>query len=181
MGRQCTPVSLRLDPETANRIHPNDSQRVQRALEVAILSGRPLSRLHAAGRGPALASRMHVISLDLPNRSLLHARIHARFHSMLDRGFVDEVRALRTDPRLTLDLPAMRAVGYRQVWTWLDGGTEFAAMVESALAATRQLAKRQLTWLRTQVQGESFDADALRLKENVLRHLECRIGRRSLW
>ena len=170
----------RIDPEAAARIHPNDPQRVQRALEVAILSGRPLSRLHAAGRGPALGARVHVVSLDLPDRGLLHARIHARFESMLDRGLVDEVRALRADSRLSLDLPAIRAVGYRQVWTWLDGGGEFQAMVEGALAATRRLAKRQLSWLRTQVRGERFDASAGRMKEDVLRHLEYRIGRRPL-
>ena len=170
----------RIDRQAATRIHPNDPQRVQRALEVAILSGRTLSRHHAAGRDPALGAETHVVSLDLPDRRLLHARIHARFESMLERGFVEEVRALRADPRLGLDLPAMRAVGYRQVWAWLDGGVEFETMVEGVLAATRQLAKRQLTWLRTQVQGERFDASASRVKENVLRHLECRIGPRSL-
>ena len=171
----------RIDRQAATRIHPNDAQRVQRALEVAILSGRPLSRLHATGRGPALRAEMHVVGLDLPDRDLLHARIRVRFESMLERGFVEEVRALRADPRLGLDLPATRAVGYRQIWAWLDGGVEFETMVEGVLAATRQLAKRQLTWLRTQVQGERFDASACRVKENVLRHLECRIGPRSLW
>ena len=171
----------RLDPEAAARIHPNDPQRVQRALEVAVLSGGPLSCLHAAGRAPVLGPNTNVISLDLPDRSSLHARIHARFESMLERGLIDEVRALRADARLALDLPAMRAVGYRQVWTWLDGGTAFQTMVEAALAATRQLAKRQLTWLRTQVRGAvRFDASACRAKEDILRHLERRIGRESL-
>ncbi len=170
----------RIDPQAAARIHPNDPQRVQRALEVAMLGGRALSRLHAAGRGPALRAEMHVIGLDMPDRGLLHARIRARFASMLERGLVEEVRALRADPRLSLDLPAMRAVGYRQVWAWLDGGVEFEAMVEGVLAATRQLAKRQLTWLRTQVQGDRFDASACDVKESILRHLEGRIGGRSL-
>ena len=169
----------RLDPMAASRIHPNDSQRVQRALEVAILSGRPLSRLHAEGRGPALAAKTHVISLNLPDRSMLHARIHARFESMLARGLVEEVRALRADPRLDLDLPAMRAVGYRQVWAWLDGGMAFQAMVDAARTATRRLAKRQLTWLRTQSGGVGFDASAVRVKEDVLRHLENCLGCRS--
>ena len=169
----------RLDPAAAARIHPNDPQRVQRALEVAIRSGVPLSRLHAQGRAPVPGTRMHVIALEVPERARLHARIRARFRSMLDRGLVDEVRALRADPRLSLDLPAMRAVGYRQVWTWLEGGTAFEAMVEAALAATRQLAKRQLTWLRTQVRGARFDASAPRLKEEVLRHIEAGLVRSS--
>lgn len=169
----------RLDPAAAARIHPNDPQRVQRALEVAIRSGVPLSRLHAKRRDPVPGARMRVITLEMPERALLHERIQARFRSMLDRGFVDEVRALRADPRSSLDLPAMRAVGYRQVWTWLDGGTAFEAMVDSALAATRRLAKRQLTWLRTQVRGARFDARASRLKEEVLRHIEGDLGRPS--
>ena len=126
----------RIDRQAATRIHPNDAQRVQRALEVAILSGRPLSRLHATGRDPALRAEMHVVGLDLPDRDLLHARIRVRFESMLERGFVEEVRALRADPRLGLDLPATRAVGYRQIWAWLDGGVEFETMVEGVLAAT---------------------------------------------
>ena len=170
----------RVDPEAASRIHPNDPQRVKRALEVAILSGHPLSRLQAAGRGPAPGAGAHVVSLDLPERSLLHERIRARFESMLERGFVEEVRALRADPRLSSNLPAMRAVGYRQIWTWLDDGTEHQEMVEGVLAATRQLAKRQLTWLRTQVRGVRFDASASTVKDQVLRHIESRIGRRSL-
>lgn len=169
-----------VDPAAAARIHPNDVQRIQRALEVARQSGSTLSRLHADGRGPNLSATVHTLSLAVPERGLLHARIRARFESMLARGFVEEVRGLRSDPRLSLDLPAMRAVGYRQIWSWLEGGTHFEAMVESALAATRQLAKRQLTWLRTQAHATAFDAGARCLREQVLRHLEGRLGRASL-
>ena len=170
----------RLDPAAAARIHPNDPQRVQRALEVAMRSGHPLSRLHAKGRGPAFGAKMHVVSLDLPDRAVLHARIRARFESMLARGLIEEVRALRADPRLHLGLPSMRAVGYRQIWTWLDSGTAFETMVDAALAATRQLAKRQLTWLRTQIRGPRFDAGRHDSREEVLRYIESRLACPSL-
>ena len=169
-----------VDPAAAARIHPHDPQRVQRALEVALRSGSSLSRLHAEGRRPTLSGNVHVLSLEVPDRSLLHARIHARFESMLACGFVEEVRSLRADPRLSLDLPAMRAVGYRQIWYWLDGEMAFEAMASAALTATRRLAKRQLTWLRTQVHATGFDAGAKRLREEVLRHLEGCLGRPSL-
>ena len=167
----------RLDPAAAARIHPNDPQRIQRALEVCIVSGRPLSRLHAEGRRPGSGARLHPLVLDVPDRSELHTRIRVRFAAMLERGLADEVRALRADPRLSLALPAMRAVGYRQVWQWLDGGTSFEAMSEAALTATRRLAKRQLTWLRTQVRGTRFDAGARGLKDEVLCCIEARLGR----
>ena len=169
-----------VDPAAAARIHPNDLQRVQRALEVAALAGSPLSRLHAGGRAPFLATEVHLLGLDLPDRGALHARIRTRFQSMLDRGLVEEVRTLRADPRIGRELPAMRAVGYRQVWAYLDGRMGFPAMVDAALAATRQLARRQLTWLRTQIEPVRFDAGASGLGERVLRHLESRPGFPSL-
>ena len=169
-----------VDPAAAARIHPNDLQRVQRALEVAALAGTPLSRLHAGGRVPFLAAEVHLLGLDLPDRGALHARIRTRFQSMLDRGLVEEVRALRADPRLGRELPAMRAVGYRQVWAYLDGRMGFPAMVDAALAATRQLARRQRTWLRTQIDPVRFDAGASGLGERVLRHLSSRPGFPSL-
>ena len=169
-----------VDPAAAARIHPNDPHRVQRALEVVALAGMPLSRLHASGRRSSLATETHLLSLDLPDRGVLHARIRTRFESMLARGLVEEVRALRADPRLGRDLPAMRAVGYRQVWAYLDGCTEFQTMVDAALAATRQLAKRQLTWLRTQMDPVRFDAGAPRLRERVMSYLGSRLGFPSL-
>ena len=137
-----------LDPVSAARIAPNDSQRVQRALEVHRLSGRPLSAWHTApsGRAPAL------VSLEPRRRAWLHARIDARFAAMLDAGFVAEMRTLRARGDLDPALPSMRAVGYRQAWAALDdandGTIDRAALAARATAATRQLAKRQLTWLR---------------------------------
>ena len=170
----------RLDPAAAARIHPKDPQRVQRALEVAALTGCALSEHHAKGRRCAPGAKMHVLSLDLPDRSVLHARIRTRFESMLARGLVEEVHGLRDDPRLNLAVPAMRAVGYRQIWLHLDGRMAFQPMVDAVLAATRQLAKRQLTWSRTQVDGTCFDAGAPGLEDRVLRHLENCLGRASL-
>ncbi|HSC64199.1 MAG TPA: tRNA dimethylallyltransferase, partial [Caldimonas sp.] len=123
---------------------PNDSQRIQRALEVHRLSGRPLSAWHSApdGRTPPL------IALEPNDRAWLHARIGARFAAMLDAGFVDEVRRLRERGDLHAGLPSMRAVGYRQAWSALDDG-DLSPLAARASAATRQLAKRQLTWLRS--------------------------------
>jgi len=134
-----------IDPATAARLAPNDSQRIQRALEVHQLSGRPLSAWHSApdGRTPPL------IALEPNDRAWLHARIGERFAAMLEAGFVDEVRRLRARPDLHAGLPSMRAVGYRQAWAALDSGDlDLADVAASASAATRQLAKRQLTWLR---------------------------------
>jgi tRNA dimethylallyltransferase len=143
----------RVDPDAARRIHATDPQRIQRALEVYRASGRPISdwqRAHAADRLPV---RVLKLVLAPRERSVLHARIAARFDAMLAAGFLDEVRALRALPELRThsaprDLPAIRAVGYRQAWEFLDGETGEADFRERAIAATRQLAKRQWTWLR---------------------------------
>jgi tRNA dimethylallyltransferase len=142
----------RVDPSTAARLAPNDAQRIQRALEVWQLSGRPLSshyRHHcgdAAQRG-ALES-LAIVSLEPQDRAWLHARIAQRFDGMLEHGFVDEVLALRARGDLSPQMPSMRCVGYRQAWEALDGG-DLAPLRERGIAATRQLAKRQLTWLRS--------------------------------
>jgi len=139
-----------IDPPAAARIQPGDSQRILRALEVFRLSGRPISAWQA--QGPASAARFpfRVLRLVLApsDRGLLHERIERRFHAMLAAGFLEEVRALKADPRLHPDLPAMRAVGYRQAWQHLDGAIDRAGFIEQGIAATRHLAKRQLTWLR---------------------------------
>lgn len=136
----------RLDPETAARLAPNDSQRIQRALEVCLLAGKPMSELHRAA--PTLAGvDWPLLSLEPQDRAWLHARLAQRFHAMLDAGFLDEVRRLRARGDLTPELPSMRCVGYRQAWEAIDGG-DFAALPERGIAATRQLAKRQITWLR---------------------------------
>ncbi|OZI64414.1 tRNA (adenosine(37)-N6)-dimethylallyltransferase MiaA [Bordetella genomosp. 11] len=152
----------RLDPATAARLTPNDSQRIQRALEVCIVSGRPMSELLkrasdsranapvGGSGGEADTYRYITISLEPSDRAALHARIAARFDQMLDRGLVDEVRALRARGDLHSGLPSVRCVGYRQIWSYLDGEVDLDAARANGIAATRQLAKRQLTWLRAQ-------------------------------
>jgi tRNA dimethylallyltransferase len=138
----------RVDPAAAARIHANDPQRISRALEVHRLSGVPISTWQAARAPARFPFRVLRLVLCPRDRALLHERIASRFDAMLAAGFLDEVRVLRANPRLHPDLPAMRAVGYRQAWRHLAGETDAASFREQALAATRQLAKRQLTWLR---------------------------------
>lgn len=138
----------RLDPVAAARIHANDPQRITRALEVQRLSGEPISAWQARATRTRFPFRVLKLVLCPGQRAVLHARIEARFDAMLAEGFLDEVRALREDARLHADLPAMRAVGYRQAWRHLDGEADATTFREQGIAATRQLAKRQLTWLR---------------------------------
>ncbi|MDX9768284.1 MAG: tRNA (adenosine(37)-N6)-dimethylallyltransferase MiaA, partial [Ectothiorhodospiraceae bacterium] len=137
-----------VDPEAAARIHPNDPQRLQRALEVYELTGRPLSDFHRQA-GAALPYRPLRLALVPGSRELLRERIARRFLSMLEHGFVDEVEALYRRGDLHPGLPSMRSVGYRQVWSWLAGEIDRETMIAQAITATRQLAKRQLTWLRS--------------------------------
>jgi tRNA dimethylallyltransferase len=144
----------RVDPTSAARIAPNDSQRIQRALEVHRLSGRPLSAWHTAPAGP----RPPPIALEPGDRGWLHARIETRFAAMLGAGFVDEVRQLKARGDLDPSLPSMRAVGYRQAWAALDDG-ELGGLAARATAATRQLAKRQMTWLRAMTWRQSVACD----------------------
>ncbi|HZW21527.1 tRNA (adenosine(37)-N6)-dimethylallyltransferase MiaA [Noviherbaspirillum sp.] len=139
-----------IDPETAARLKPNDSQRIQRALEIHTLTGRPMSQLLSGKQKIALPFDMLPLSLEPSDRSVLHDRIAARFDAMLaGDGLLQEVTALRARGDLHLGLPSMRCVGYRQAWEYLDGDCDFPTMRERGIAATRQLAKRQLTWLRS--------------------------------
>lgn len=138
----------RLDPVAAARIHPNDAQRIQRALEVIRLTGLPLSRWQAQGVAPP-PYRMLSIGLLPGDRARLHARIQARFLRMVAAGFLDEVRRLRSLPGVHRELPAMRCVGYRQAWDHLDGKVNEDEWVQLGISATRRLARRQLTWLRS--------------------------------
>lgn len=147
----------RVDPASAERIHPNDPQRIQRALEVWRLTGQPITAWQASGE-PWPQPTVQ-IALTPAHRERLHERIVTRFHAMLAAGLVDEVAALRQRPGLHAELPAMRAVGYRQVWRYLDGELGHDDMVEQAVIATRQLAKRQLTWLRRFDQATAFDSE----------------------
>lgn len=136
-----------IDPVAAQRIMPNDAQRIQRALEVFRISGRPLSSLQQ-GTAPPLPFAIKGCAL-IPERSRLHRDIEARFDAMLREGLVEELKHLRGKFNLTADMPSMRAVGYRQAWELLEGQCDQATMRSRALAATRQLAKRQMTWLRS--------------------------------
>jgi tRNA dimethylallyltransferase len=138
----------RIDPRSARRIPAGDTQRIQRALEVWRLTGRPLSALQGVAQA-ALPFTLKAFALVPPDREALSQRIEQRFDAMLEDGLVDEVRQLRNRYRLTPGMPSMRAVGYRQVWQFLEGEISEPELRSQAVAATRQLAKRQLTWLRS--------------------------------
>jgi tRNA dimethylallyltransferase len=150
----------KVDAVAAGRINPNDSQRIQRALEVYRLSGRALSAWQESemGGSPAGEIAFEKLALQVEPRSLLHERIALRLERMLDAGFLEEVRRLMQRPALRRESPSMRAVGYRQFWTHLAGECPFDEARSRALAATRQLAKRQITWLRSEKGLKTFDA-----------------------
>jgi tRNA dimethylallyltransferase len=163
----------RVDPPTAARLDPNDAQRIQRALEVHALTGQPLSALQ--GRRAAKAGLGNVIALALvPDRAGLHAAIAARFDAMLQAGLVEELRGLRERYALDPALPSMRSVGYRQAWECLDGRITAAELRARGIAATRQLAKRQFTWLRS-TPAQCFDADARDVATRIAAHLALRM------
>jgi len=161
LGIQALHAQLaKVDPATAQRLPPTDTQRILRALEVFQLSGQPLSALHTLKQGRSHAA-LPLLSLEPHERGWLHQRIHQRFDGMLAQGFLDEVRTLRRRPGLHADLPSMRCVGYRQAWEALDAGQEQdGAWVERAIAATRQLAKRQITWLRASPERRAIPCEA---------------------
>jgi tRNA dimethylallyltransferase len=162
----------KIDPQTAQRLHPNDSQRIQRALEVYELSGKTMTAWYA--KSPAICWSYPTIKLAIApvQRSTLHARIAQRFQTMLAQGLIDEVRGLFMRGDLNPDLPSMRCVGYRQVWRYLAGELDYANLPELAIIATRQLAKRQLTWLRSQSDAHWFDSLEPTLTQQVLKLLE---------
>ena len=143
----------KVDPESAARIHPNDPQRLQRALEVYRVSGHSLSELHAREaqdkQAGGAAPRLGFCAIQHHERSVLHSKIEKRFRDMLEQGLVAEVEALKKRADLNLQLPSMRSVGYRQAWQYLEGDLSYEQMTERGIIATRQLAKRQLTWLRS--------------------------------
>ncbi|MDO5652920.1 MAG: tRNA (adenosine(37)-N6)-dimethylallyltransferase MiaA, partial [Brachymonas sp.] len=151
----------RIDPPTAARLPPHDSQRIGRALEVWQLTGKPLSHWHAHGEMalPALPPA-RLLSLEPVDRQWLHARIAQRFDAMLEQGFIEEVRTLRARSDLHAGLPSIRCVGYRQAWEALDRHEPLEQWRDKAIAATRQLAKRQLTWLRSMPQRQVVACDA---------------------
>ncbi|HEV7815701.1 MAG TPA: tRNA (adenosine(37)-N6)-dimethylallyltransferase MiaA [Janthinobacterium sp.] len=165
-----------LDPDTAARLAPNDAQRIQRALEIIALSGQPMSALLALREKTVLPFHLLPFALEPSDRAVLHARIAARFEQMLEGGdeggLVAEVKALRARGDLHAGLPSMRCVGYRQAWEYLDGRIDRAALRETGIIATRQLAKRQLTWLRSMPDRIVIDCLEADPAGNMLRRLD---------
>ena len=163
-----------IDPITAARLKPNDSQRISRALEVFKLTGLPLSSFHQKNATENISSRADkqadtaLISLEPNNRSWLHTRIAQRFDAMLEAGFLDEVKALRARGDLHADLPSMRCVGYRQAWEAIEGTSPMAELRDKGIFATRQLAKRQITWLRSMPQRQVVACDDPTALQQVL-------------
>jgi tRNA dimethylallyltransferase len=147
------------DPETAARLAPTDAQRIQRALEVLRLTGKPLGSFWRGQTQEALPYRLLTVALSAPERKILHERIAERFRAMLAAGLVGEVEGLREKYRLSADLPSMRCVGYRQVWEMLEGRLPAAELADRGIFATRQFAKRQLTWLRALREAGTIDLE----------------------
>lgn len=169
-----------VDPEAAERIHPNDPQRIERALEVYRLSGKSLSQWHReqkekgndeswGGNKGAFPYNVTSIAVCPEDRAVLHQRIAQRFHQMLDEGFMDEVKRLYARGDLDASMPSIRAVGYRQAWDCLEGKLSYDEMVERGIIATRQLAKRQITWLRSWSDLHWYDGADTELTEKVLK------------
>ncbi len=161
-----------VDPDAASRIHPHDRQRIQRALEVFLLTGKNLTAFLKEQNQTILDYKVYNIILEPLDRALLHERIAIRFKTMLEKGLVDEVRDLKTHFDLNSDMPAMRSVGYRQVLIYLEGKYTWDEMCERGIIATRQLAKRQLTWLRSWPQGERFVSEDINLTREVIHFLK---------
>lgn len=167
-GSQALHARLALiDPRTAARIHPNDPQRILRALEVHAQTGQPMSALLERGSNTVLPFPIATWVLAPVTREALHVRLARRFLAMLERGLVNEVIALWSRGDLSADMPALRAVGYRAVWRYLEGRTTYAGMVEEAIVATRQLAKRQFTWFRGMPETTWWDSDEPALGERL--------------
>ncbi len=166
----------RFDPATAARLAPNDAQRIGRALEIVRLTGRPMSA-QLARTAAALPYDVLQLALVPSDRAVLHRRIAERFDDMLDAGLLDELRTLRARYKLTPDLPSMRAVGYRQAWACLDGAIDTQTLREQGIAATRQLAKRQLTWLRSWPDAVPLDCLAPDLAEQAEARVRAHLNR----
>lgn len=169
-----------IDPMAAAKIKPNDQQRIQRVLEVYELTGKPLSAFWGE-TSPVLNKDDVVMMAVAPkDRSVLHDRIAKRWHKMIEQGLLDEVRALYDDPHLSASMPSMRSVGYRQVWEYFDGLWSASERDEKAIVATRRLAKRQLTWLRSFEQAQWFDSLESGLFDNVTHAIETQLSKYNL-
>ncbi len=161
-----------VDAETAARLHSTDTQRVQRAMEIFLVSGKPMSELIKHQEQDPLPYAITPIALIPSDRAVLHQRIAVRFEQMLKDGLVDELRGLRDKYDLHRDMTSMRCVGYRQAWEFMEGEISKAELSEKGIAATRQLAKRQLTWLRSMPDSIEFDCLSPDLAEQVARLIE---------
>jgi len=166
-----------VDPDAAARIHPNDPQRLQRALEVYLVSGRTMSEFHRdeqqnGGNDNNLPFNLRFLAIVPEDRGELHERIAQRFQKMLDEGLVDEVRKLHNRGDLEEGLPSIKSVGYRQVWQYLEGQLDYDQMVERSIIATRQLAKRQLTWLRSWENMASLSGLQAQSTAEVLKYVD---------
>ncbi|MGZ5006325.1 MAG: tRNA (adenosine(37)-N6)-dimethylallyltransferase MiaA [Methylobacter sp.] len=166
-----------IDPESAARIHPNDPQRVQRALEVYEISGKPLTSYFTESQQQDIPYQRIKLMIAPQDRKILHDIIARRFKRMLKQGFIDEVEALYKRGDLTEKMPSIRAVGYRQVWAYLQGECDFETMTEKAIIATRQLAKRQFTWLRKENDAAVFQTGQSELLIKVLAEVNDRLSR----
>ena len=165
-----------IDPEAANKIHPNDPQRVQRALEVFELSGKPITQFFQDAEQEKLPYNMIKLIVAPEERKQLHEKIARRFQKMVDDGLVDEVNALYLRGDLTEKLPAIRAVGYRQVWSYLNREYDKNRMIEKGIIATRLLAKRQFTWLRRVEDAQQFVSFESGLSEKVLQNIKKKVA-----
>jgi tRNA dimethylallyltransferase len=164
-----------VDPDSAARIHPNDPQRTQRALEVYRISGKTITSFHAEMRAQQealLPYNLHFFAIQPEDRGVLHGQIETRFRQMLNEGLVDEVQALRARGDLNHQLPSIKSVGYRQVWQYLDDEVDYDGMVERSVIATRQLAKRQLTWLRSWPSLQSLSNSSAHSVQHVLKYMD---------
>ena len=161
-----------IDPESAVRIHRNDPQRIQRALEVYEISGKPLTDFFKQAREQKIPFHKIKLVIAPEDRKQLHEKIALRFHKMLEKGLIEEVNTLYQRGDLNEKLPAIRAVGYRQIWSYFSGEYDFETMTDKAIIATRQLAKRQFTWLRRETDAQWFQADQLHLLDKVVKELK---------
>jgi tRNA dimethylallyltransferase len=167
-----------VDPKSAARIHPNDLQRLQRALEIYLISGKPMSQFYMedqarkAQENESLPFNLHFFAIQPVDRELLRQQIEIRFRQMLAEGLLDEVSELYRRDDLNEMLPSIKSVGYRQVWQYLAGDLSYDAMVERSIIATRQLAKRQLTWLRSWENLRSLDDPSDKSIDSILKYVE---------
>jgi tRNA dimethylallyltransferase len=166
-----------VDPESAARIHPNDPQRVQRALEVYEISGKPLTSFFTEAQAQDIPYQRIKLIIAPQDRAILHDIIARRFKQMLQQGFIEEVAALYQRGDLTEKMPSIRAVGYRQAWSYLQGEVDLETMTEKAIVATRQLAKRQFTWLRRETDAANFQTGQHNLLSKLLTEIGDKLAR----